>query len=175
MQVDYSKRRTWGYDPRFGDANMLDTPDLFLNLSDLDGSSYSDDASQFGQRAFATLRGYKNLTMVSEERDDGAGGTITVNVPTYTNQYRDGQGPNSTEVVSSLVALPGHGFNGWNTSNNSQFRFTGSARRSWDCISLSSAPSTRRVRSAAGASAVGFPATSTMPPVRSPSRRTIRT
>ena len=121
LQVDFSSRETQNFDPRFG----TDFDD-FLNYSDIDGSSFSDAASVAGTEAFATLRGYKNLRMVTEERDDGDGGTITVSVPTYVNTYQDGQAP-GTEVVSTLVAVPGGRLNGFSRSDNTQFRFTASA------------------------------------------------
>ncbi len=119
VQVDFSDRKTETYDPRFGTDF-----DSFLEYGNIDNA------------AFATLRGYKNLTLVPETRTDDHGTPddpsddtqFVVNIPTYTNTYKDGAGPaTNDEVIATLLQVPGGRFNGYEQRHNTQFRLTASA------------------------------------------------
>ncbi|MFK7846091.1 MAG: TonB-dependent receptor [Rhodothermales bacterium] len=117
VQADYSNNFQETYDPRFGTGF-----DDFLEYGNIDNA------------AFATLRGYKDLGFTQETRIDGHGTPdpaddteFTVNVPTFSNTYGDGQGPaTSDEVIASLVQIPGGRFNGYSKFKSEQIRFSGS-------------------------------------------------
>ncbi|MDX1547070.1 MAG: TonB-dependent receptor [Rhodothermales bacterium] len=110
VQVDYSSRFGEDFDPRFGTDF-----DSFLSYGDIDDP------------AFQTLRGYKQLSFETEERDVN-GETVTVQVPVFSNVFRDGQGPStSDDVVSTLTALPGGRFGFYSKFHNTQFRVSASA------------------------------------------------
>ncbi|MFQ5570307.1 MAG: TonB-dependent receptor domain-containing protein, partial [Rhodothermales bacterium] len=104
VQVDLSDRQGETFDPRFGKGF-----DDFLLYGDIDEAD------------FATLRGYKTLSFVTEDRDGH-----DVLVPVYTNRYIDGNNI-SSETTAGLVSLVGGRFNGYSKFHNRQFRFSASA------------------------------------------------
>ena len=120
LQADYSDRNSQRYDARFGFGG-----DNFLEYGNIDNA------------AFSTLRGYKDLSMVPTvigvddhgTPDDPSDDTdIIVNVPTYTNTYRDGAGPaTGDDVIASMIQVPGGRFNTARQDRNEQWRFSGSA------------------------------------------------
>ena len=119
VQADFSDREFDRYDPRFG----KDFADL-MEYGNIDNPVWS------------TLRGYKDFAAVPTQvgiddhgtPDDPSDDTpIMVNIPTYTNTYRDGAGPpTSDNVVSQLSSLPGGRYNTFAQGRNQQFRVSGS-------------------------------------------------
>ena len=111
IQADYSDFKQEAYDPRFGTGW-----DDLLEYGNIDNP------------VFDVLRGYKDVNFVTTTRTDADGNEFEVSVPTYTNTYRDGSGPaSSDEVVSTLVQIPGGRFNAFEQWHREQIRVTGSA------------------------------------------------
>lgn len=119
LQADWTDRKTEVYDPRFG-TTYAD----FLEYGNIDNS------------VFATLAGYRDLTLVNETRvddhgtpDDPSDDTeFIVKVPTLSQRYSDGSGPStSDEVIATLAQAPGGRFNGYQKSHDNQIRFSGMA------------------------------------------------
>ncbi len=117
LQVDASNLTREYSDPRFGTG----WADL-LRYGDIQDPVHS------------ALRGYKNVSMVSETRTDDHGTPddpsddteITVQVPTIVDRYSDGLAI-SNETTAGLVSLVGGSGNGYNKTRNSNFRLQATA------------------------------------------------
>lgn len=117
LQVDVSDLSRESYDPRFGTG----WADL-LRYGDLQDPQHS------------ALRGYKNVSYVSETRTDDHGTPddpsddteITVQVPTIVDRYSDGLAI-SNETTAGLVSLVGGSGNGYNKTRNAEFRLQATA------------------------------------------------
>ena len=109
LQADFTDRHAESYDPRFG-----------TGWNDL--LSYGD----IQHPAHAALRGYKNVTYVTETRFDETGAEVAVQVPMIVDRYQDGLSI-SSETTAGLVSLVGGSGRGYNKWRFQQFRLQTSA------------------------------------------------
>ncbi len=122
LQFDYTDRSGEGCDERF--------------TCSIESALIQGDISQ---DAWATTRGYKNLSFTSVEvpyvddhgtPDDPSDDTqevATVNAPSYSYRWQDGRFPTSETAGRLIYTAGGNGPNGYNEFNNSQMRFTAMA------------------------------------------------
>ncbi len=122
LQFDYTDRTGDGCDERFDCS--------------IQSALFQGDISQ---DAWATTRGYKNLSFTSVDvpytDDHGTPGdpsddtqeVATVSAPTYSYRWQDGRFPTSETAARMIFTAGGNGPNGYSEFHNSQLRFQATA------------------------------------------------